>query len=150
MIAIDFSHEKAARLRGGWGRFTDSGIQPMVAAAEGMGMNELTLKYWANCLHVLMPRRRPKYTKTFKCDCGWRYRWRVDELIDQHKHPKTIICHDCGDVYRTLGGAITAIVPNPLQRSLISDKAIIERSSRQNLLDRYHRAACGFTDYNFR
>jgi hypothetical protein len=110
-------------------------------------MSRSTLSYWRQCLDIYRPRRRPKYTRTFKCDCGWVYHWRAAELIEQHKRHQTIVCDDCGDVYRTLGGTITAIVPNPLNRSLVSEKTIVEQMSQQDLLDRHHHAAQGFSNF---
>jgi hypothetical protein len=110
-------------------------------------MKQSTPSYWTQCLDVYRPRRRPKYTRTFKCDCGWRYNWSVSELIDQHKQHQTIACLDCGDVYRTLGGAITAIIPNPLSRSLLSEKSLIRQMSRDDLLERHHYAAQGLSDF---
>jgi hypothetical protein len=113
-------------------------------------MNESTLTYWKQCFEVLRPRRRPKYTRTFKCDCGWRHNWSVSELTEQHKRHQTIVCHDCGDVYRTLGGTITATIPNPLNRSLISERDLIEKMSREDQFERHHYAACGYSDFHAR
>jgi hypothetical protein len=111
-------------------------------------MNQSTLSYWAQCLDVYRPRRRPKYTQTFKCDCGWRYNWNVSELIEQHKRHQSVVCLDCGDVYRTLGGTITAIIPNPLNRSLLSEKDLVQKMSRDDLLERHHYAARGLSDFH--
>ncbi|WP_424630541.1 hypothetical protein [Bradyrhizobium sp. SYSU BS000235] len=110
-------------------------------------MNEPTLSHWLKCLDTYLPRRRPKYTLRFRCDCGWSYRWKASELIAQHKCRQEIICLECGDVYHLRGGSIVAIIPNPLNRSLVSEKTIVQQMTPQDLLDRHHHAAQGFDDF---
>lgn len=98
-----------------------------------------TLAYWKLCFDVLRPRRRLKYTPTFRCDCGRLHRRPVLEQADLTTI-QTIVCEECGDVYRLLGGAVIRIVPNPLHRCLISDRARFVDEGADAMAERYRDA----------
>jgi hypothetical protein len=98
-----------------------------------------TLAYWKLCFDVLRPRRRLKYTPTFRCDCGWRTRRSVLEQADL-THVQTVVCNECGDAYRLLGGAVIRVIPNPLHRCLISDRASCIDGGAAAMTERYRRA----------
>jgi hypothetical protein len=76
-------------------------------------------------LSVYWRRFRKKLPRHFRCDCGARYVWSLHE----HQHwdqIQTITCHECGDIYLTLQNTIVRIIPNPLHRSMISDRGIAD------------------------
>jgi hypothetical protein len=78
-------------------------------------------KYAKLTASIYWRRFRKKLPRHFRCDCGWRHTWGLFE----HQHwdkIQTITCHDCGDIYLTLQNTIVRIIPNPLHRSLISDR----------------------------
>jgi hypothetical protein len=66
-------------------------------------------------------RSRKKLPRHFRCDCGWRHIWSLFE----HQHwdkIQSVTCCECGDIYLTLQNTIVRIIPNPLNRCLISDR----------------------------
>jgi len=101
-----------------------------------------TFAYWKLCFDVLRPRRRLKYTPTFRCDCGWLYRRPVLEQADL-TNVQTIVCEACGDVYRLLGGSVIGVIPNPLHRCLISDRMRYSDEGADAMTDRYRHARDG-------
>jgi hypothetical protein len=68
-------------------------------------------------LVVLWGRARGRLPMTFKCDCGWRFRYGRFEH-ERWNEIHTITCHECGDIYRVFQNTIVRIIPNPLHRCL--------------------------------
>jgi hypothetical protein len=82
-------------------------------------------KYARLTFSIYSRRLRKKLPRHFRCDCGARYVWSLHE----HQHwdqIQTINCHECGDIYLTLQNTIVRIIPNPLHRSMISDRGIAD------------------------
>ena len=74
--------------------------------------------YWKLCLSILIKRRnrkRPVFTKDFACDCGWRHKWTMHEHL-HWTEIHTLICTDCGDEHRVLGGGLVGTTKNPLNK----------------------------------
>jgi hypothetical protein len=91
-----------------------------------------TRKYLMLTASIYWRRFRKKLPRDFACDCGWRHVWgRFGH--EQWHQIQTVICHDCGDSYRTLQNTIVSITPNPLNRCLISDKLRSQREPRDPL-----------------
>jgi hypothetical protein len=82
-------------------------------------------KYARLTFSIYWRRLRKKLPRHFRCDCGARYVWSLHE----HQHwdqIQTITCYECGDIYLTLQNTIVRIIPNPLHRSMISDRGIAD------------------------
>jgi hypothetical protein len=80
-----------------------------------------TRKYLMLTASIYLRRLRKKLPRDFACDCGWRHVWGRFE----HEHwdqIQTVVCYECGDIYRTLHNTIVTIVPNPLNRGLVTDR----------------------------
>ena len=81
-----------------------------------------TRRYLGLTVSIYWRLLRKKLPKHFRCDCGAAHVWSMFEYERWHQI-HTFACHDCGDIYKTLGNTIVTIIPNPLNRCLVADKA---------------------------